>query len=57
MTKEHENSPSLTEDEFKRFGEALLQVSKEELADIVGAEERAKANLPDKKQRGRPKKG
>ena len=52
---EPEKKP-LTEDEFKRFGEALLQVSKEELAEVVAAEEREKAEQGETR-RGRPRKG
>lgn len=46
----------LTEGEFKRFGEALMKVSKEELAEVVAAEEREKGDLPHEKRRGRPRK-
>lgn len=51
-----EDKKPLTEDEFRRFGEALLQVSKGELAEVVAAEERERAELPHEKRRGRPKK-
>lgn len=45
----------LTEDEFTRFGQALMQVSKGELAEVAAAEEREKADFPHEKRRGRPK--
>jgi len=45
----------LTEEQFTRFGQALMQVSKEELAEVVAAEEREKADLPHEKRRGRPR--
>lgn len=45
-----------TEAEFRHFGEALMQVSKGELAGVVAAEEREKADLPHEKRRGRPRK-
>jgi len=54
MTPEGEKKP-LTEDEFKQFGKALMQVSKEELAEVAAAEEREKAKAGDK-HRGRPRK-
>lgn len=45
----------LTEDEFTRFGQALMQVSKEDLAKVAAAEGREKAG-PGDKRRGRPRK-
>lgn len=54
MTPEGEKP--VTEEQFKRFGEALMQVSKDELAEVVAAEEREKADHPHEKRRGRPQK-
>ncbi|HET9096697.1 MAG TPA: hypothetical protein VFN37_08550 [Candidatus Baltobacteraceae bacterium] len=50
-----EGEKPVTEEQFKRFGQALMQVSKEELAEAVAAEEREKAELPHEKRRGRPR--
>lgn len=50
------DSEHLTEDEFKRFGEALMGVSKDELAEVIAAEERDKAEHPEPRRgRGRPR--
>lgn len=54
MAEDKPKNP-LSEDEFTRFGQALMQVSKEELAEVAATEERKKADLPHEKRRGRPK--
>lgn len=49
-----EGEKPLTEDEFRHFGEALMGVGKDELAEVIAAEERRHAEHPETR-RGRPK--
>lgn len=51
-----EGEKPLTEDEFRHFGEALMGVGKDELAEVIAAEERDRAKNHGEPRRGRPRK-